>query len=562
MNRKLLSAVLALAVSTPAVLAQEETPIGKLVETIDVRVINIDVVVTDKRGNPITGLSADDFIILENGQSRTISNFYEIDNSKKPRGAAGEPPAASSPIATGAQEAEETPQNLRRKFIIFIDNLSLNPLNRNHVVETMKKFVESSVRPGDQAMVATWNRSMKIRVPFTGDTTQILQMLDVVKGESSFGMHNLSERKSVESQIRDSRTYEEAVVAARGYAQSVEHDVRQTITALNALMGTLAGVDGKKVLVLTTEGLPMQAGKEMFVFIDDMAREKTGWQRGGTALMEATHFDSTGLIQSIARTANANGITLYPLHAGGLSAYSHGSAEQSRPTSFIVQQAALSNHTDSLHLIADMTGGIATVGTNNFLAAFNRIEKDLDSYYSLGYRSGTERVDRQRRIEVRAKNRSHVVRARRSFVEKSTRTEMNDRVIANLFYDNTTNDLRVFLTTGRPIQIDAQTFRVPLEIHIPMETLTLLPQGEVMFGGFSVFVGVANKDGDMSDVREQSHQFQIPPPELEKLKGRHYTYALELIMEKGRNRISVGVVDDISNTTGFERQEVLAADLR
>ena len=52
-----------------------------LVENIDVRIINVDVVVTDKRGNFIPNLTADDFIILENSVPKPITNFYEVQGS-------------------------------------------------------------------------------------------------------------------------------------------------------------------------------------------------------------------------------------------------------------------------------------------------------------------------------------------------------------------------------------------------------------------------------------------------------------------------------------------------
>lgn len=544
-------------------LAAQDQPPAKLVESIDVRVINVDVVVTDRKGNRVKGLQPKDFEIFENGTPRNISNFYEV-NAAGPTARAAATP--KQPVREVQPQQPETivsdaPVTQTRRFIIFIDNLSLMPFNRNPVFKALKNFLARSTKPGDEFMVATWNRSMKVRVPFTTDVTQVSQMLDVVAAESSYGLQNASERKSVETQIREARTYDDAIISARGWAQSVGHDTRQTVDALNALMSTLAGVEGKKVLVLTSQGLPMQPGKEMFFFVDDIAREKN-WRSSGSSLLQATHFDATSMIQSLARTANANGITIYALHAGGLGSYSEGSAENASPTPFSVQQAAISNSTDSMQLISAMTGGIATVGTNNFDGAFQTIENDLNTYYSLGYRSGTERIDRQRMLEVKSRNRSYIVRARRSFVEKSMRTEMSDRVVANLFYDRPGNEMRITLTTGQPVANDPYTFRVPLEIHIPMEGITVLPQGEVMSGAFSVYVVVSNKNGDMSDVVSKSQQIRLTLEDFAKLKGKYYTYELELVMEKGRNRISVGVVDEIANTTGFERQEVLAADLR
>ncbi|HEX9406643.1 MAG TPA: hypothetical protein VF975_04950, partial [Thermoanaerobaculia bacterium] len=226
-----------------------------------------------------------------------------------------------------------------------------------------------------------------------------------------------------------------------------------------------------------------------------------------------------------------------------------------------VTQAALSNSTESLQLMADMTGGIASINTNNFKQAFKNIERDLQSYYSLGYRAGTERVDRQRNLDVRIKNRSYIVRSRQTFVEKSTFAEMNDRVIANLLYKVKANDLNILVKAGTPVPTE-DLFRVPVEIQIPMEKLTLLPQGEAYMGGFSVYVAVANKLGDMSDVNRQTHQIRVPNSDYSKIKGKYYAYSLDLVMEPGPNRISVGVVDDVSNVTGFDRIPINAADLR
>ncbi|HEY0372427.1 MAG TPA: hypothetical protein VGD79_10520, partial [Thermoanaerobaculia bacterium] len=56
----------------------EEPESPRIVENIDVRIINVDVVVTDRKGNPVHGLSADDFTILENSVPKPISNFYEV----------------------------------------------------------------------------------------------------------------------------------------------------------------------------------------------------------------------------------------------------------------------------------------------------------------------------------------------------------------------------------------------------------------------------------------------------------------------------------------------------
>ena len=551
-------AALAAAVPGQAQTRTEESP--RLVENIDVRVINIDVVVTDRRGNPVKGLKREDFELFENRVPKTISNFFEVDDGK-PIPVEGEAPVVAAPATPGQPAA--VPEELRRRVIFFIDNLSLAPFNRNRVFEQMKEFAKTTLRPGDEAMVATFNRSMKIRVPFTRDAKQIEQTLDIIAGESAMGTAGRSERKTTEDRIRDARSYQEAVATARTYASSVEHDLRQSAASINALMSTLAGIEGKKILVLTTEGFPIQPGREMFQFIEEIGREK-GWSGTGT-LLEGMHYDSTSTIQSIARTANANNITLYPIHAAGLTGGSEFSAEHQSPTPISVAHAFSTNTTESVQLMADMTGGQASVNTNNFSLAFDRIQKDMDNYYSLGYRASTERVDRQRYVNVRLKNNPnrYIVRSRQTFVEKSMFAEMSDRVIANLHYRGRDNDLGILVRTGRPVAVQDGLFQVPVEIQIPMDNLTFLPQGEnELVGGFDVFLAVADKNGDMSDVARKTHQVRVAAAEADNTKGKYYAYSLDLVMEKGLNKISIGVVDQISNVSGFSREQVIAQDLR
>jgi VWFA-related protein len=534
---------------------------GPVFEKIDVRVINLDVVVTDKRGNHIHGLTKDDFQIFENGVAKPVSNFYEVASEPKTVTATAATPAAPQEKLSLAQ-IEQIPDNQKRRIIFYVDNLSLMPFNRNRVFKEMKEFAKAVLRPGDEAMVATFNRSMKIRAAFTRDPIQIQQTLDTLAGESALGVSNKSERRDVQGRINDAQTYDDALAQARQYAQSVEHDLRQSVTSLNALMSTLAGVEGKKIVVLTTEGFQIQPGREMFMLVDEVGRQK-GWTAGGT-MLEGMFFNASNLIQDVAKTANANGITLYAIHAGGLGAQNDDiMADSSRSTPYSVAQSAISNSTESLELIAQMTGGVASVNTNNFAGAFATIEKDLDSYYSLGYRAGTERVDRQRNLEVRLKNpKGLTVRSRQSFVEKSTFAEMNDRVIANLLYRTKSNDLKIAVRSSSPVPTDEGLFKVPIEVQIPLNSMTFLPQGDVYAGGFTVYVAVANKDGDMSDVSRKQHQITIPNAEMEKAKGKYYTYQLTLLMEPGLNKISVGVVDDVTSTTGFAKDQVIAQDMR
>src|SRR5436309_3353852 len=107
------------ATSLVAQQQQPPTEMPKLAESIDVKVINVDVVVTDKKGNSIPGLTNDDFELSENGQPKLITNFYEVEG-KKATNVSIIAPGAEKPVT--ALPPEEMSENLRRRIIFYIDN--------------------------------------------------------------------------------------------------------------------------------------------------------------------------------------------------------------------------------------------------------------------------------------------------------------------------------------------------------------------------------------------------------------------------------------------------------
>jgi VWFA-related protein len=126
-----------------------------LSESIKVLVVNVDVVVTDRSGKHVTGLTSDDFEISEEQRPQKITNFSEVR-------------AAAMTLAATAQETApmEAPQ---RRFVFFIDNASLHPMIRGQVVESMKRFIEQQLRPGDEASVVSWNNGIQILQALTSD---------------------------------------------------------------------------------------------------------------------------------------------------------------------------------------------------------------------------------------------------------------------------------------------------------------------------------------------------------------------------------------------------------
>src|SRR5437016_2580342 len=141
----------------------------KLVETIEVHVVNVDVVVTDREGNRVRGLTKDDFELYEDKRPQTITNFYEARDDVRP-------PAAQAPGSAAAPAPPE--QRQHRRFAFFVDNDSLHPTVRKEVIASLHKFVDANFRPGDEASVISFNRAPKIVPPLMSDKASILRAID------------------------------------------------------------------------------------------------------------------------------------------------------------------------------------------------------------------------------------------------------------------------------------------------------------------------------------------------------------------------------------------------
>ncbi|MCE2559768.1 MAG: hypothetical protein J4F98_14525 [Acidobacteria bacterium] len=122
---RLLAAVFLLPV---AALGQQEELPEVFSEVIDVRVVNVEVVVTDRQGNRVQGLEASDFELLVDGQPTPITYFTEIEDGLARDGTAGDLSGvpsldANAPVATN--------------FLIFIDDLFSIERDRNRVLDVL-----------------------------------------------------------------------------------------------------------------------------------------------------------------------------------------------------------------------------------------------------------------------------------------------------------------------------------------------------------------------------------------------------------------------------------------
>ncbi len=194
----LLAAALAGAAGIAAAAAPPPEPTPKpLVSSVEVSVTSIDAVVTDSKGHRVRGLTKEDFVVLEDGKAQELSNFLFVDDGESV--AAGEPaPAPPRPEPGVLTPAVSKPQ---ARVVVFIDNLHIPPVNRNAVLAALDQFLRKAVGPNVEAMIATFDRSLRVRGPFTRDAEILSRVLLEVANESTTGAGRISQRNQLFHQI-------------------------------------------------------------------------------------------------------------------------------------------------------------------------------------------------------------------------------------------------------------------------------------------------------------------------------------------------------------------------
>ena len=569
-SQRLIALSLALGLGCGAALAQIRKPGQPLpaepqssepfADTVNVSVVNVDVYVTDKQGNPVTGLTKDDFELFENKRPVEVTNFYAVSNGKTvaqpepppPVVAAGEP-AAPTPPPQPSLDSVRTPEDQRLRLIVYIANFNLRPFNRNRVMRDLRVFLGQKLGRDDQVMLATFDRELHIRRTFTSDPSVIAAALTELEKISAQGVHADSERRDVLERIEESRSIVEAESYARTYAESTYNDLSFSIDGLKKLADSLAGMPGRKAVVYVSDGLPMIAGQDVFYAIQNKYGEQS------TSVTKTLQFDVSRRLNELAAQANANRTTFYTIDAAGLRVYESTTAEvrghaTGAGMTQIVESVRFSNLQSTLQLMAEKTGGMAVINTNTFMPALERMARDFNSYYSLGYTPSHFGDGRYYRIEVKVKGRKDLtVRHREGYRDKSVEARMNDGTIAALNFSFDENPLGVSLSFGLPKRRDDGFFLVPVEVKIPLGKLVLVPREQTQSEDARVrlFIAAIDSNGSTSDVQNLPLPISVPKADVAAAQNKHYTYSVNLLMRSGEQRVAVGVRDDIAAQASF-----------
>jgi VWFA-related protein len=541
--------------SVVPVLSQEEAPEDEVyVESVDVTVVNVDVFVTDKKGNPITDLTADDFEVMEDKRPVAITNFYEVQGRKRVSemrtpgmDPVEVPTTADLPTVPLLQSADQ-----QLNLIVYIDNFNIKPFNRNRVFRRLREFLRENVTPDDRVMLVTYDRTLKVPQPFTNRASLINSALFELEDHSGHGVHRENERRRIYDLITSSDDVGDALMQLRPHVESEFNDLQFTITAMDDLVESMAGLSGRKALLYVSDGLPMKAGEDLFY----MVQQKFHYS---SVMTEMMNFDASRDFRRLGDRANANRVTFYAIDAGGLRTLSSSSVEVAEAgdpgMSTFVDSIYVQNIQSPIRFLADMTGGVAIINTNDVGDDLEKIATDLTTYYSLGYTPAHRGDGRLHRIQVKVKGRKGLrVRHRTSYRDKSIPTQMVDGTLSALRYGFEENSMGLILEVGSPQQRDDGLFMVPLKVGIPLQSVVLLPRSEYYYGRTQLFFGAIDEKDAVSEISDLELPIQIPLDKMETVAQMYFPYETSLLIRGGPHQVAIGVRDLLGAKSSYVKK--------
>jgi VWFA-related protein len=364
---------------------------------VSTRLVQVNVVVHDQRGTPVTDLKKEDFTLLERGKPQSISFFAMESADKLSRPAASLPPHIFSNVFA---ERAGVPTSIT---VVLLDLLNTSWVDQQYARRGLMTFLRQ-VQPQDRiGIYALGAHSLTLLHDYTTDASALVARLKADNGELPAALDASTLNPDSQQELRD------LDLGALADANQREADffttgrVLNTLSTLEAIAQHLSGVPGRKSLIWLSGGFPLTIGYDAMPTVGSTRDSRTF-----TAEMNAA-----------VRALNNSGVSVYPVDARGLMVTpgfqaSNRTINNNVPMS--VRMAPIRDNIDGMRELADRTGGRAAVNTNDLGAAVRRAIDDARVTYTIGYYSSDETQDGKfRDIKVRV-DRPHLdVRYRKGY---------------------------------------------------------------------------------------------------------------------------------------------------
>ena len=499
--------------------------------------MDLDVTVTDSKGQPVTDLAKGDFTVKVDGKSVPVDYFARVEE-----GTIHAPDlATASPerVLDVYRKGEEA--FVPRHFLIYVDSGDLSPGVRNRALDQMKDFV-TRLGPSDTARIVLFDRRPKELTEWTSSKETLLEAIDTM--QKGVGMSRLQNEMQTLRTIDSTRGRGSRQSLARNFAEETAIELDAMIRDMAVQLSTLTPLPGKKNFLYVSGSLPSQPGQAMFAYAS------------GTNIAPIT-YDNTRRIDvkigELARLANASDVTFYTVDARGLLA--EGTTASNDDPLAMRASVAFFERTDNqsgLLELASQTGGLALINTNDFARGFSKVYLDASTYYSIGVNLSSLGTGGYRKVDVAVSRPGLNVRYRRGYAVRSDDDRAKDIARAALKTNVNYRSIPVQIKPGQASKAKKQ-YEQPVTVLIPANSLTFLPEGNETKATAEVYVGVSDDAGRTSDIAKQDAVFTQPKEKPEQVA---LSFPMTLQMRKGNSRIVVNVRDKATGKMGTARADV------
>ena len=432
-------------------------PGGKATIRSTVSLVEIDVQVTNRDGNPVKGLKQEQFSITEDGKTQKISTFEYNDIEQVETAGKMDDPPINVPLGT-ITTPEEIKAVVRdhRMIVLFFDLTSLQAEDLLRSTRAAQKYLQDQMTPADLVAVVAFGNTLKIVANFTNERELLKEAVDAL----------VPGHEATLSQLADAATAAngEAAVSedtgAAFTADDTEFNIFNTdrkLAAVESLCEVLEGIPGKKSLIQFTSGIT-QTGEE-----------------NRSELIAATN------------SANRSNVSIYSVDSHGLltatpggdaSTGASGGTAMFTGATVISQSQSRQDSRDTLATLAGDTGGRTFFDVGDFGKVFQSVQNDTSGYYLVGYYSTNGANDGAwRRVHVKVEQlpAGVHVRAREGYYAPRNfgvfTTEDRERQLEEAFQSQTPEvDLPVAVETSE-FRLNANQVFVPIDAKLASSAL-------------------------------------------------------------------------------------------
>ncbi len=497
------------------------------------RLIQLNVIVHDRHGQPVRDLKKEDFTVLDNGKAQAVSIFSMDSNAVLPQVAKPAPNVFTNQL----REKSAVPSSVT---VILLDELNTKYEDKVWAKQQVVKFL-GTIHAEDRVAIYVLGRGLRVLHDFTTDSSDLLQKLSKYNG----GILPEGVSSADNSFGPDAGSQLDSWMNGGGGASGAEADfytinrVEGTLHAIDFIANHLASLPGRKNLIWVSGGFPLQIGFDSIEAMTDPSRQQRSFG------------------PEVERTINAlnNGnVAIYPVDSRGLVAPAEFSAvNRSINNAPKLSMGKIVEHQETMSVLADRTGGHAYYNTNDLAKAIREAVDDSVLTYTLGfYPTGGSHDGKFHKLQVKTSAAGTNVRYRKGYFDteekpqdvKARREELRDAVWSPMDAS----------AMGLLVQVAAADPSHPAELNVFVRVnpgaIGLTANGATSDGALDLLFIQKNEQGKQFSGIDDTVTLALKPESVTKLRKEGLIYHKFVARVPQATQLRVVVRDASSGTLG------------